>query len=200
VIDFRLCLITEGQDTQRLREALQGGLRAVQLRAKGLNARELLRRAKALRELTASYGARLLVNDRADVALAAGADGVHLPSNGLPVEAVRRLAGRRLLVGASVHSLLEAQEAARQGADFLLFGPVFPTPAKRTLLAQPQGLVRLAHVAPRVPVPLLAVGGINRENVHQVLQAGAYGVALIRGILEAGDIREETRKLQRILQ
>ena len=164
--------------------AIAAGPGALQLREKDLGGRALCVRAERLAARCRASGVKLLVNERADVALAAEADGVHLPEAGLPVAAARELVGRDRLVGCSVHAadLLDA----RAGADFVLFGPVYDTPAKRAFGA-PQGLERLAEVARTSAVPVLAVGGITPERVPDVLRAGASGVAVIGAILDARD-------------
>lgn len=188
-LGFALYLVTDRLLVTRplasvVEECLGAGLRAVQLREKDLPVRELLVLAETLREATRRHGARLLVNDRADVAMAAGADGVQRTHESMPVEAFRRIGGRGFLVGASVHSVGEAREAAAQGADFLVFGPVYETPSKRAY-GPPQGREALARVTAAVPLPVLAVGGITPARVSEVLAAGAAGVAVISAILGA---------------
>jgi thiamine-phosphate pyrophosphorylase len=165
---------------------LRGGVHAVQLRAKTLPTRPLLDLAVALRGLTARHGARLLVNERADVALAVGADGVHLPADGLPVDAARRLFGPGRLVAASTHSVAEAERAAGAGADLVVFGPVFDTPSKQEF-GPPQGLDVLRDVCRRVAVPVVAIGGITAGRLEAVRDRGAAGVAVIRALLDAED-------------
>ena len=165
-------------------ECLGAGLRAVQLREKDLPVRDLLDLAVPLREATRGHGARLLINDRADVALAVEADGVQRTHDSLPVGALRGMTPAGFLIGASVHSPSEAQEAASQGADFLVFGPVWDTASKRAY-GPPQGLEALRRVAAGTAVPVLAIGGITPERVREVLAAGAAGVAAIAAILAA---------------
>ena len=186
---FALCLITDRRATARplldvVEECLAAGLRAVQLREKDLGVRDLLALARPLREATRRHGARLMVNDRADVALVVQADGVQRTQASLPVSALRAIGSPPFLIGASVHSLDEAREAAAQGADLLLFGPVYDTPSKRPY-GPPQGLSPLGRVAGSVGVPVLAVGGITPARVPDVLAAGAAGVAVISAILSA---------------
>lgn len=174
-----------GDDEWRVLEAaIAAGPGAVQLREKDLDARALCARAERLRERCHASGVKLLVNERADVALAARADGVHLPESGLPVAAARALVGPGRLVGCSIHDVTQA--ADRAAADFVLFGPVFDTPAKRAF-GPPQGLERLAAAARASAIPVLAVGGITPERVADVLRAGAAGVAVIGAILDAAD-------------
>lgn len=199
-VDFRLYLVTDRRATggrpltDVLDACLEGGLRAVQLREKDLPAKDLLALARELRALTARHGARLLVNDRVDIALVAGADGVHLPGAGLPPDAARRLIGPDRLLGVSTHALAEAEGAARAGADFVVFGPVYATPSKRAYGA-PQGLGALAEVCRQVRVPVLAIGGVTAARVGEVRAAGAAGVAVIRALLEAADPAGATKEL-----
>jgi len=156
---------------------------AVQLREKDLSGRPLLDLARALREKTAAAGVRLYVNDRIDVALAAGADGVHLGRESLtPADA--RAIGPALEIGVSAHGIDDLRAAARH-TDFAFFGPIYDTPAKRRY-GPPLGADALA-AASRVGLPLIAVGGIEPANVVEVLAAGASGVACIRAVMAAGD-------------
>ncbi|MBI2468392.1 MAG: thiamine phosphate synthase [Candidatus Rokubacteria bacterium] len=199
-VGFRLCLVTDrratgGRPLPDVVEACLGaGLPAVQLREKDLGARELLALARELRARTARHDARLLVNDRADVAVAAAADGVHLPAAGLPPDVARRLVGPDRLVGVSTHSPVEAAAAERDGADFVLFGPVYDTPSKRPYGA-PQGLAALGEVCRRLTIPVFAVGGVTAARVGEVRAAGAAGVAVIRALLEAEDPAAATKAL-----
>ena len=188
-LGFSLYLITDRAAAARppadiVEECLGAGLRAVQLREKDLAVRELLALAEELREATRRHRARLIVNDRADVALAAGADGVQRTHASLPVAAMRGVAPANFLIGASTHSLTESRQAAADGADFVVFGPVYDTPSKRAY-GEPQGVSALASVAAAVSRPVIAVGGITPARVPEVLAAGAAGVAVIRAIYAA---------------
>lgn len=196
-LDFSLYLITDRAAASRppadvVEECLAAGLRAVQLREKDLETRELLALADTLREATHRHGARLIVNDRADVALAARADGVQRTHASLPVAALRGITPAGFLVGASVHSEAEARDAAAQGADFVVFGPVYDTPSKRRY-GPPQGLAALEAVARAVDRPVLAVGGLTPERVAEVLAAGAAGVAVIGAIYAAARPADATK-------
>lgn len=182
-----------------IEESLRGGLRALQLREKDLNIRELLSMAEELRALTARYGALLFVNDRVDIALAVGADGVHLGAGGIPPYAVRKAAKERLLIGVSAHGIEEARRAKEEGADFIALGPVYRTPSKERY-GPPVGTEVFGQVCREVGLPVLAIGGITTERVKEVRQAGAAGVALIRGILEAGNVRSKTEEFMRLLE
>jgi thiamine-phosphate pyrophosphorylase len=191
-LDFELYVVTDRQLTggRPLRlvveAALRGGARAFQLREKDLSARELYPLALEMRQLTQAYGARLLINDRVDVALAVDADGVHLTTTSLPASIARRVLGPGRLIGVSTHTLAEAQAAAEEGADFLVFGPVFFTPSKAPY-GEPVGLDALRAVRVAVRSPILAIGGIKKANLDQVLAAGADGIAVISAIISADD-------------
>ena len=166
--------------------ALRGGVRAIQLREKDLPPRDLYSLALDMRQLTQAYGARLLINDRVDVALAVKADGVHLATTSLPARIARQVLGPGRLIGVSTHTLAEAQAAAEQGADFVVFGPVFFTPSKAPY-GQPVGLDALRAVRAAIQLPILAIGGITQANLDQVIGAGADGIAVISAIICAED-------------
>jgi len=163
---------------------LAAGIEAVHLRASALPAGELLDLARRLRRLIVPPAA-LIVNDRVDVALLAEADGVQLPERGLPVDAARRLLGGGRWIGRSVHDVEAAREAALTQADYLLYGHVFESASKPGVPAR--GLTGLRAVAGAVPLPVIAIGGVVPERVAEVVAAGAYGIAVIRGILAAED-------------
>jgi len=197
-VDFSLYLIT---DRRRMRspfyegieDALKGGIKAVQLREKDLSVRQLHVMACRLRELTSCYGARLFVNDRPDVALSVEADGVHLARTSIPLRAVRKITGGKMLIGVSTHSLEEALEAEREGADFITFGPVYETPSKKRY-GPPVGIEKLKEVTERVLIPVFGLGGIEIGRVQEIVKAGARGVALISAILSSGNIKEESAR------
>ena len=165
-------------------ECVAAGLRAVQLREKDLSARELLALAAPMRDATRRHGARLVVNDRLDVAQAVGADGVQRTGLSLPVPVLRRLAPPPFLIGASVHSMAEATQAEAEGADFVVFGPIYETASKRAYGA-PQGLEALRRVTAAMQRPVIAVGGIDPARVPEVMATGAAGIAAIGAFLSA---------------
>jgi thiamine-phosphate pyrophosphorylase len=201
--DIDLLVITDRNKTRGrplgevIERACGGGARWFQLREKDMSAGKLLELAGQIRVVTAKHGARLIINDRADVALAVGADGVHLPANGLPPEVVRKLVGEGLLVGVSTHSLEEARRAARGGADYITFGPLFYTPSKAAY-GPPVGLEALVEVAKLEPhLPILGLGGVKPGNVSEVISGGAGGVALISAVIAAEDPAEAAREILR---
>jgi thiamine-phosphate pyrophosphorylase len=196
--DLRLLLVTDGTgDVERIlsvsRAAREGGARAVQLREPGLAGKALLDLAEALRGVFPAGDGTVVVNDRADVALAAGADGVHLGFRSIPVPEARRLF-RSGTIGVSVHDPQEARRAIEEGADYLVFGPVFETPSKRGKL-EPRGLAALSEVAKASPVPVLAIGGIDASRARRCAEAGAFGVACIRALFARGDPRGAARAI-----
>lgn len=182
-----------------LETALMAGVKFIQLREKHLPERMILDMAYWVLELAREYGAKLLVNDRVDIALAAGADGVHLGQKSLPAHAVRKITGDDFLIGVSTHSLHEALEAEKDGADFITLGPIYHTPSKARY-GEPIGVDVIRQVKSRVSVPVLAIGGIKTDTVHEVLNAGADGVAVISGILTAENIRGTTEEFLRLVQ
>jgi thiamine-phosphate pyrophosphorylase len=153
----------------------------VQIREKNLSAGVLYQLSKSAAVITRGSATKLLVNDRSDVALAAGADGVHLTTRSLRADAVRRTFGAEVLIGVSTHSLTEADAARRNGADFAVFGPVFETRSKsQAEYGAPVGLSSLAQVASELaPFPVLALGGVEVNRVADCVEAGAAGVAAI---------------------
>jgi thiamine-phosphate pyrophosphorylase len=170
--------------------ALPPGTAAVQLREKDLPAARLLELARRLVPICKAASAPLLVNDRVDVALASGADGVHLPARGLPVAQARELLGPGKLVGVSCHAPAEIAFAHAGGADFALFGPVWDSPGKTA-----RGLAALEDAVRASPLPVLAIGGITNETARLAMDAGASGVACIRAVLGAPDPAAAAREL-----
>ncbi len=187
----RLMLITDGSaadgdaDLSAVERAVEAGVGIVQLREKRLADRPLLTLARRLRALTRDRGALLLINCRADIALLAEADGVHLPAAGLPVGVVRRLLGPARRIGRSCHSLAEVQAAQAEGADYATFGPLYPTPSKAAYGAPP-GPAALAEAVAATTLPLFALGGIDAAHLGEVAATGCFGVAAIRALHAGG--------------
>ncbi len=196
---LRLCLVTDRSQTRGrdlvgvVDECLVAGLPAVQVREKDLTAVDLAALCRRLRGPTRARNALLIVNDRVDVALATDADAVQRTSASLAVDDIRAIAGARLRVGASVHSLDDAVDAEAKGADWVVFGPVYDTPSKRRYGA-PQGLDALAKLTGRVRVPVIAIGGITPTRVREVRAAGAHGVAAIAAILDTPSPADAVRR------
>lgn len=190
MIDFNLYLITDRTQTAGrelpavVADALTGGVRSIQLREKDLSARQQFELAVKLRSLTREYNARLMINDRIDIALAVGADGVHIGADSLPVAEVRRLLGPEMLIGYSAHAVGEALQAERDGADFVTFGPVYRTPSKLKY-GEPLGVSQLAAAVSALAIPVFALGGVKKTSVSEVMAAGCHGVAMISEIIAA---------------
>jgi thiamine-phosphate pyrophosphorylase len=203
--DFDLYLVTDRTQTHGrdlltvLEQALDGGVKAIQLREKDLSGKELLDLAEQARRLCERYKASLFINDRIDVALAVDATGVQLGNASLPITTARSLLGSQKLIGASVHSAAEAQHAESNGADFILFGPVYFTPSKAAFGA-PQGIPLLKRIVEISRPPVYAIGGIAAEKVSEVRAAGVYGVALISAIIGAENPKAATQTLLQLLQ
>ena len=196
----RVYLVTEGGPEMDLPAALRAALAglppgavAVQLRARGVPGGSLLALARAVGEVCRAASMPMLVNDRLDVALAAGADGAHLPAAGVPPAEARRLLGPGAILGVSCHSAAEVIRARDGGADFATFGPVHDTPSKRGY-GPPVGLARLREAA-GLGLPLLALGGVDAGNAREAVAAGAHGVAVIRAWLAAADRASAVRAL-----
>jgi thiamine-phosphate pyrophosphorylase len=205
-IDFRMYLITDRKAlapgismNAAVEQALRGGVRAVQLREKDLGIRDLLGVAYAVREVTRRYNAMLFVNGRVDVALAVGADGVHLGAADIPVQAARKAAGESVLIGASAHSVQEVRKAEQEGADFVTLGPIYETPSKLRY-GKPIGIQPLLKLREGVSVPVFAIGGIRRDRVEEVLDAGAFGVAVISAVFASDDIKSTSEEFMRLLK
>ncbi len=177
--------------------ALDGGVNVVQLREKDLPARELWALAARLRDVTAGR-ALLLINDRADVAVAVEADGVHLAGHSLPPAQARAVVGHARVVGCSVHDLAEAEAAAQGGADYLLVGTLYPSRSKPGREAA--GPALLEALRERVDLPLVGIGGIIPRNAREVLYAGARGVAVISAIMAAPDPAAAAARLRQALR
>lgn len=179
--------------------AIRGGADVIQLRDKGASARTLIEEGRSLKRLTQAAGIALIVNDRADVAQATGADGVHLGQDDLPINEARAIMGQGRLIGASTHSLEQARAAVREGADYIGCGPIFPTPTKPNYGSVGVGLIQQVRAA--VQVPVVCIGGIDQTTLEEVLRAGAECVAVVRAVCSAPNPESATRALkQRIVQ
>lgn len=213
-INFKLYLITDRKLVSchlslvtAVKEALKAGVKAIQLREKDLGTRELLKLAYKMRALTKKYNAKLFINDRLDIALAVEAEGVHLAQNSIPADAVRKAVhascgtqyALRFLIGVSTHSLKEAREAEKAGADFITLGPVYRT-ASKLKYGAPLGIDKLIQITRKVHIPVFAIGGVKNNRIEELRKAGAYGVAMISEIFGAEDIRGKTKELHEIVE
>ena len=178
------------------RRAIAGGADVIQLRDKACGCRELCRIGRALRTITMKTGTLFIVNDRLDVALACGADGVHLGQDDIRVDVARQIAQPGFIIGVSVGSVDEAVRAEEQGADYIALSPVFSTASKND--AGPgRGLDVVREIRRSVSVPVIAIGGINLDNVREVIAAGADGVAVISVVVGSRDIIATARELSK---
>ncbi len=179
--------------------AIEGGASIIQYRDKHASSRKLFEDALQLRNLTRDAGALLIINDRADIALAVEADGVHLGQDDLSLAEARRIVGDTYIIGISATCFDEAVEAARQGADYIGLGPVFPTPSKDDA-APPIGLEGVAAVRKAVDVPIVAIGGITIDNIEGVVRAGSDGIAVISAVASAPDMVNAARTITEMIR
>lgn len=180
------------------RRAIAGGADVIQLRDKACGCRELYRIGRALRTITMKTGTLFIVNDRLDVALACGADGVHLGQDDIRVGVARQIAPPGFIIGVSVGTVDEAVIAEQEGADYLALSPVFSTASKNNA-GTGRGLGVLQEIRRNVSVPVIAIGGINRDNVRDVIAAGADGVAVISVVVGSPDITAAVRELRKLV-
>ena len=177
---------TRGRPAERVLAALlEAGVSFLQLRVKSLPPVDFLELAKQARAVTRAHGCKLIINDRVDIALACGADGVHLGQDDLPLRAGRKLMGQKI-IGISTHDLDQARAAERDGADYIGFGPMFGTRTKATGY-EARGPEMLQQIRRAVTLPIVAIGGITEANVQEVWQAGADSVAIIGDVLHDND-------------
>ncbi len=197
--DLTLYLVTDpklsgGDLPGKVEAAIQGGVTLVQLREKTADSRQFLETALRVREVTDRYGIPLIINDRIDIALACNAAGVHLGQQDIPCKIAREILEPDKLIGVTAKTVEQAIQAERDGADYLGCGALFPSGAKPE--AQPMTLSTLSEILASVHIPVTAIGGINAENVHLPVEAGANGVAVVSAILGQPDVSAAARKLR----
>jgi thiamine-phosphate pyrophosphorylase len=190
-----LCFITDRKvsglsHVDMTRKVLRNGVQWVQFRDKETSRREIYQNSIRLRRLTKDYDSIFIIDDFPDIAMCTGADGVHLGQNDLPLKEARKIMGRGRIIGISTHSLEQASEAERDGADYIGFGPVFTTLTKDA--GRPKGIAMLREIGKQVNIPIVAIGGISLENISSVLQTGVDAVAVASAILR-GDIEKNTK-------
>ena len=177
-------------------EAVLGGVTIVQLRAKGLKTSEFLDLATRMAAVLKERSVPLIINDRVDIAMACGADGVHLGQDDGPPDVARTLLGGSKIIGVSVNTLEEAHEAERLGADYIGLGPIYATTTKDTELPV-LGPEELRRMRQKIGIPIIAIGGINAGNAAEVMKAGAAGIAVVSAILGAPDARKAASELKK---
>ena len=191
-IDYSLYLVTDrglarGRSTPDIvKAAVNGGVTCVQLREKDCSTLEFIEQALSIKDYLSDRGIPLIINDRLDVAQAVKADGIHLGQTDMPLNMARAVAGDSMIIGISAESLEDAVEAEKGGADYLGVSPIYATPTK-TDTAPPLGLEGLRQIRARVRIPLVGIGGLNRENAADVIRNGADGVAVVSAIVAAED-------------
>lgn len=194
MVDFRLYVIT-GEEfhpgrplLEVMKEALEGGADFIQLRDKKSTKKQILEKAKALRELTKQYNVPFIVNDHIDIAIAVNADGVHLGQDDLPLREARNIIGDKKIIGISTHSLEQARAAERGGADYIGVGPIFPTQTKEDVV-ELVTLSYLREVVENISIPFVPIGGIKLHNVDEVLDAGAKNVCVVSEVVGSEDVK-----------
>ena len=187
--------LSEGRTNLQVLEAvIQGGSKIIQLREKDYPKKDLYDLALKFKEITTRAGVLLIINDHLDIALGVEADGVHLGQEDLPVQVARKLAPE-LLIGASTHSLEQALQAEKDGADYINIGPIFSTETKEGL-GRSLGPEAISEISPQIKVPFTVMGGINEDNIEQVLAKGARRVAMVTAITKAADIATKVKSLK----
>ena len=191
--------LAKGRSTLEIvKAAVEGGITCVQLREKDCSTLEFIRQAFEIKDFLKARGVPLIINDRVDVAQAVEADGVHLGQTDMPLEIAKKILGGSMIIGISAESLKDALEAEKGGADYLGVSPIYATPTK-TDTAPPLGLAGLRTIRKAVKLPLVAIGGLNRDNAAAVIRSGGDGVAVVSAIVAAGDPAGAARNLKQII-
>ena len=183
--------------TEITQRAVSAGIKTIQLREKNMTKKELYKEALSIRKFTLKHRATFIINDYVDIALAVNADGVHLGQEDMPISGARKLLGENKIIGISTHSLKQAVDAQRAGADYIGFGPIIKTSTKDA--GSPKGIESLIEIKKHIKIPVVAIGGITIDNVSEVFKSRADAVAVASGIL-SGDIKTNTRKFLSIVR
>ena len=198
-IDYTLYLCTDrksmklGNLQEVAEQAIMGGCSVIQLREKECSTREFFQTAKGIKSITEKYNIPLIINDRTDIALAVGAEGVHLGQEDLPVTEARRILGKDKIIGASAHNLEEALKAWKDGADYLGVGAIFGTKTKENAVIT--SIDTLREICRQVPVPVVAIGGVGRENIEKLRHTGIGGVCVVSAIMASERPKEAAAEL-----
>ena len=178
--------------------AIRGGADTIQYRQKSGSTREMIRIAAQMKQVCSDHGVPLIVNDRVDVAIAAGADGVHLGQDDFPIPLARELLGQDMIIGASASNIGEVEKCLLDGADYEGFGPVYPTTSKDDA-GSIKGIDNLVQVVKAVPLPIIAIGGISLDNISEILWTGVHGIAVISSVCCQEDPEQATKALHQML-
>ena len=181
---------------EQVEEALKGGVTCVQLREKELSSDAFLKEAQEIHALCQKYGVPLFINDNVEIAIAIGAEGIHVGQEDMEAAEVRRMVGEAMMIGVSVHTVEEAERAVAHGADCLGLGTIFPTSTKTDVEVMPLETIRAITAA--VDVPIVAIGGIKKSNIMYLAGSGVDGIAVVSAIFAAEDIEQECRELRRL--
>lgn len=179
-------------------EILQAGVKTLQYREKNKKQKQMYEECLVLRELTRNYGALFIVNDSIEIAIAVGADGVHIGQDDLPIQVVRDLVGPSMIIGVSTHSPEQAQAAISGGADYIGVGPLYATRTK-TDVCDPVGIDYLRYIIANTKIPFVAIGGIKEHNLPEVVRAGAKTIALVTEIVGSPDIGKKIKELHKVI-
>lgn len=204
-IDYSLYLVTDqglagGRTTLEIvKAAVRGGVTCVQLREKGSSTLEFIEQARTIRGFLREHRIPLIINDRVDVALAVEADGVHLGQSDMPLKTAKRILGDSMIIGITAESIEQAVKAERGGADYLGVSPIHATPTK-TDTAPPLGIEGLRRIRAAVAIPLVGIGGLNRQNAAEVIRNGADGIAVVSAVVAAGDPEIAARELKEVIR
>ena len=204
-IDYSLYLVTdrgisrERTTIQIVEAALRGGVTCVQLREKTCSTREFITQALSIKDHLKRHNVPLIINDRVDIALAVNADGVHLGQSDMPIETAKAILKDSMIIGISAESLKNAVQAEKDGADYIGVGSIYATSTK-TDTASPLGLEGLREIRRSVKIPLVGIGGLNRENAGEVINNGADGVAVVSAIVAAHDPEKAAGELKKIIE
>jgi thiamine-phosphate pyrophosphorylase len=194
---------TELQDhfshVELARMAIAGGADTIQFRQKSGATRKMIETARQIKQLCTNSGVTFIVNDRLDVAIASDSDGVHLGQDDFPIPLAREILGENKIIGGSAITLEEARKCLDESADYVGFGPVYPTTSKVDA-GSVTGIDLMKEVIDKVPLPLIAIGGVNKDNIPEVIRAGAHGIAVISAVCCQKDPEKATRELFRALK
>lgn len=197
----RLCVITDMAIQKKFshyeiaKMAIKGGADMIQLRDKSLPTGELIETAIKIRLLCNKHKVQFIVNDRVDVAMASGADGVHLGVEDISITDARKLLGKNKIIGGTAHSLKEAKHAERNGADYIGFGHIYPTSSK-IKTDKPKGVSLLQKVVKEIKTPIIAIGGINSGNIQDVINTGVHGIAVIGTVVRSKDPAKAVKEIK----